>query len=125
MAAAADYEKYFTLAPANWAAINDYAWVLLKADLPEAAHEALVWGLQEWPENAWLLNNQATALYELGRYEEARAVAEQAVVAIEKLSQEDWLNSYPGNDPKVADLGLATFKQAAAENLVKIHDSMN
>jgi tetratricopeptide (TPR) repeat protein len=114
--AAADYEKFFKIAPANWGAINDYAWVLMKAGLSDGALAALEWGLEEWPENPWLLNSMATALYEEGRYEEAREVASRAERAVETLTKSDWLDAYPGNDPLVADDGLQTFREAVAAN---------
>ena len=119
-AAAADYEAYFKVAPANWAGINDYSWVLLKMNLPQAAHDALNWGLKQWPNNAWLLANDATALYELGRFKDAKAVAVKAQTEVAKLTTADWLIAYPGNDPLLAPAGLAAFKQSAQENLSKI-----
>jgi tetratricopeptide (TPR) repeat protein len=117
--AAKDYETYFKMTPATWGAINDYSWVLLKAELPEGALAALEWGLKEWPGNPWLLHNQAIALYELQRYEESAAAAALALAGAETLTREDWLVAYPGNDPRVAAEGLATFRAAAAENLAK------
>lgn len=119
MDAAADYETYFKLAPANWAGINDYAWVLLKARLPEGALAAVEWGLNEWPDNPWLLHNKVIALYELGRFKEAATTAEAAIAAVETISREGWLLAYPGNDPLSAPQGLASFKQAVAENAAK------
>lgn len=118
--AAADYEEYFKLAPANWAGINDYSWVLLKAGLPEGALAALEWGLSEWPGNPWLLHNKVIALYELGRYEEAVVVALAASAAVETVTEADWLNAYPGNDPRSATEGLTSFKAAVAANAEKV-----
>ena len=120
LGAASDYETYFKVTPANWAGINDYSWVLLKADLPEGALAALDWGLKRWPENAWLLNNRATALFELGRYDEAKITAQKAKIAVDALTPEIWTNAYPGNDPLVAPQGLDEFKRASQENLNKI-----
>jgi tetratricopeptide (TPR) repeat protein len=118
--AAKDYEHYFKITPANWAGINDYSWVLLKANRAADAHRALTWGLKQWPDNAWLLSNDATALYELGRYSEAAVVAKKAVPAVEALTVGLWLNAYPGNDPLIAQTGLDAFKKTTQENLTKI-----
>lgn len=120
LAAAETYERYFTIAPANWGAINDYSWVLMKADLPEGALAALEWGLAEWPENPWLLHNKAIALFELGSYEEAAAAADAATARVATVTEEDWLTAYPGNDPLLAEEGLASFKNAVMENREKI-----
>jgi len=118
--AAADYETYFKVAPVNWAALNDYSWVLLKLNFPDAAHQALSFGLKQWPDNAWLLANDATALYELGRFSEAATVAKKAVPAVQALTVDDWLIAYPGNDPLIAQTGLDNFKKTTQENLAKI-----
>ncbi len=115
--AARDYEKYFSLSPANWGSINDYAWVLIKAGHPEAALEALSWGLNEWPGNPWLLHNKVIALYELGRRDDAEEAAGEARVALESVTEKDWLQAYPGNDPRSASAGLATFRSAVEYNL--------
>ena len=120
LGAAADYEAYFKVTSANWAAINDYSWVLMEAGLQPGALEALNWGLLQWPGNPWLLNNRAIALYELKRYKEAHESALMALDAISKLTEEDWYMAYPGNDPKVAASGLATFQRTAQENFREI-----
>jgi tetratricopeptide (TPR) repeat protein len=120
LGAAADYESYFKVTSANWGSINDYAWVLMKAGFQPAALEALNWGLAQWPGNAWLLNNKAIALYELKRYKEAYETALLAKEAIALVTEQDWYIAYPGNDPKVAATGLASFKVAAEENFEKM-----
>ncbi len=72
-ASAKDYEHFLKFDPNNWAALNDYAWVLLKADRPGDAAEAAEKGLALFPNNAWLLNTDATALYETHDYADRRA----------------------------------------------------
>lgn len=118
--AAADYELYFKATPATWGSINDYAWVLMKMGFYDAALDSLNWGLTHWPENAWLLSNKATALYELRRYNEAKKAVTQARVASDHVVIEDWLTAYPGNDPLSAPGGLASFKKSVADNGAKI-----
>lgn len=115
--AAQDYETYLRTDPKNWAAINDYAWVLLKDRRYKEALIALDWGLIYWPENPWLHNSRATALFELGRLEDARDAAEAASRAVADLSEADWLQAYPGNDPLIAPSGIAAFKKAVGENM--------
>lgn len=122
--AAADYEKYFAVTSANWGSINDYSWVLLKAGLPEQALYATQWGLDQWPNNPWLLSSEAIALFELHRYQEAKISVDAALEKIDTLTPEDWLTAYPGNDPRVAEVGLKTFKDAALTNKRKIEDML-
>ena len=115
--AAEDYEVFLRKYPKNWAAINDYAWVLLKDDRPRDALVALDWGVMSWPENAWLHNSRATALFEVGRIEEAAEAAAEAARLVDSVTEADWLDAYPGNDPLIAPQGIAAFKKAVAENM--------
>ena len=116
-ASAKDYEKYLESDPHNWAALNDYAWALLKGQKFEEAADVTARGLVYFPDNAWLLNSSATAFFELGRYDEALAQARKAQSAVAELSEKQWLTAYPGNDPKVARAGIATFQKAVEDNI--------
>ena len=109
-AAIKDYERYLTFDERNWAALNDYAWVLLKADKPVQALVATTKGLQSFPENPWLLNSNATALFELKRYEEANTQAQKAAALVQHLNETDWMKVYPGNDPRVAEEGIKALE---------------
>ena len=118
--AARDYEIFFEYNPHNWATINDYAWVLLKAGRSQDAAKLTTIGLEMFPDNAWLLNSNAIALYEIGNVTQSRTQAEKAKSAVALLTERDWILSYPGNDPGIALQGLATFKSATINNLAKI-----
>lgn len=115
--AAKDYEAYLRADPNNWAAINDYAWVLLKDKRYRDALVALDWGLITWPENPWLHNSRATALFEMGRLEEALEAAEAASRAMSSVTEASWLQAYPGNDPLIAPQGIEAFRKAVEENM--------
>ncbi len=112
-----DYEKYLESDPNNWAALNDLAWVLLKGQKFEEAADVTARGLKYSPDNPWLLNSSATAFFELGRYDEALAQATKAQSAVAGLSEKQWLTAYPGNDPRVARTGIATFQKAVGDNI--------
>ena len=116
-ASANDYAHFLQFEPDNWAAKNDEAWVLLKAKRYNEALQVTASGLKEYPSNAWLLSSNATALYELGSYQQALAVEEKAETAVNYLTPAAWSVAYPGNDPAIAAQGLATFKQAVADNM--------
>jgi thioredoxin-like negative regulator of GroEL len=117
LASIKDYKIYIAADPTNWAATNDLAWVFLKANKPKDALEAINKVLPYWPENPWLLNSKATALYELGRLEEAHTAAAAAMQAVSKLRPKDWSYAYPGNDPLIGDIGLAQFQKAVIDNM--------
>jgi tetratricopeptide (TPR) repeat protein len=115
--AAIDYEQYLRADPSNWAAINDYAWVLLKAGKAGDALAAADAGLEYWPDNPWLLNSKASALFELGALDGAYESARRAHEAAARVTESDWLEAYPGNDPLIAGDGVAALRSAIEENM--------
>jgi tetratricopeptide (TPR) repeat protein len=116
-AAAYDYEAYLKTDPDNWAAINDYAWVLLKDERYRDALNATDWGLRTWPDNPWLLNSKATALFELGQLEEANDAVQKAAQYVANVTESEWSYAYPGNDPLIAKEGVESFKAAILTNM--------
>ena len=119
-AAAKDYEVFLKVDPRNWAAINDYAWILLKAGRATEAAAATEEGLRYFPHNPWLLNSSAIALYEIGDLKKAHTRILKAWGHVQTVSQAEWLHSYPGNDPAIASQGIATFHASVAENMRRI-----
>ena len=114
---ASDYETYLKTDSRNWAAINDYAWVLTKENRPRDALVAADWGLMSWPDNPWLLNSKATAHFELGQLALAASAAEHAARAVAQITEKEWLIAYPGNDPLIAKDGVTAFQNAVRENM--------
>ncbi len=112
-----DYAHYLQYDPIDWAAVNDYAWVLLKDNKPASADVAIEAVLKYFPSNAWLLNSDAIALSELGDATTARERIDAASQAVLSLSSATWSRAYPGNDPGIADQGLTAFKSAVEKNM--------
>jgi len=123
-AAATDYEQFLKVDPYNWAGVNDYAWVLLKAGRAQDAKSATDKALAYWPNNPWLLNSNAIARYELGDLQGAKKSADAAWQLVQKVSQPEWLHSYPGNDPEVAAAGIATFRASGIQNIHMIERAL-
>ncbi len=119
-AAAKDYAHYLKSDPHNWAAVNDYAWVLLKAKRHAEAAAVTDEALMRYPDNPWLLNSNAIAYFELGEYDRALVSAQKAAERVVLVSEREWLTAYPGNDPRIAKQGLDTFKNAVAANVHSI-----
>lgn len=111
------YERFLEVYPTDWAAVNDYAWVLLKAERYEDAAKTTLGALRLYPENPWLLNTNAIALHELGYVAEARHQARAATRIVSQLSEKDWLYAYPGNDPRVAAEGVLALQEATRKNM--------
>jgi tetratricopeptide (TPR) repeat protein len=123
--AAAQYAAYLESDPTNWAALNDYAWVLLKDGRIDDALIAVQRGLKFFPDNPWLLNSGAIALYELERYDEALAYVQKALPGAHSVTELQWHTSYPGNDPRVAHAGIQTLVQSVEQNMHRIESKMN
>lgn len=118
--AAKDFRYFLSLVPEHWAAMNDLSWVLMRDGRYDEAVRLLEGAVARYPENAWLLNSYAVALYEEARYREAEEIAARALRAISQLSSEDWSAANPGNDARIASTGLETFRTAAVRNLERI-----
>ncbi len=118
--AAVDFEKYIALVPEKWFSYNDVAWSYMQNKEFEKALVAVDKGLVIDPENAWLLVTKSAILVELGRYEEARPIAERSVAAAAKITPQQWQEMYPGNDPALTAEGIATMIETSKANLQKI-----
>jgi tetratricopeptide (TPR) repeat protein len=123
--AAIFYRKYLEHNPNNWAGLNDYAWVLLRADHPHEALDAVTRGLVTSPHNPWLLNSKATALYELKLYNDALTAAKDAIEAADNTTPTMWYAAYPGNDPAIAHEGIQKMRRATRDNYEKIAATIN
>ncbi len=119
-----DYEHFLSFEPHNWAAMNDYAWVLLKAGRSIEAARVTGRAINDAPNNPWLLNSNAIALYEMGEYEQALLKAQAAMVAAQSIERQDWLHAYPGNDPRAATMGIAALRSSIAQNVHSIEAAM-
>ena len=81
-------------------------------------------GLSFFPDNPWLLNSNAIALYEEGFLAEAQEQARRALALTLKLTEEDWLLAYPGNDPRVAREGLDALGDSIRANMLAIREAL-
>ncbi len=119
-ASAADFEKFISFYPFDWAGYNDLAWVYFRAGDYEKSKGAALRGLAAAPRNAenpWLLNSAGIALLNLNKKEEAKIYFEKALAKLEDMAPKDWGIAYPGNDPAIYAEGLAKTKESVAYNL--------
>lgn len=115
--ASIDFQTFLEWDPQNWAALNDWLWVLLTnkeyARAERISNEALIL----FPTNPWLLTMHGVALVEQGRAKEAKPYLVKAGTFAQTLTEDDWLRAYPGNDPRTAAGGLAAMRGAIARNI--------
>ena len=119
-----DYEHYISLTEPNWAALNDFAWVLLKGEQPERAREVAARGVMLFPDNPWLFNALAISHFELGAYDASLISAERALEAAAKVTPKEWLIAYPGNDPRIADEGVTALRNDVYGNMHMIAEKV-
>lgn len=118
--AEADFLTFLESKEESWAANNDLSWVYFRAGDYEKALEHAEKGLIHAPDNPWLLTMQGVSLMNLDQKEQAADVFRHALVEAKKLTKEDWSRTYPGNDPAVAEQGLAEVVQAIEQNLALV-----
>lgn len=118
--AEADFQRFTEWAPSEWAGYNDLAWILSKRGKYKEVKEVIVAALREVSDaenNPWLWNALGVAELNLKEYKNAVLSFEKAKQLAEKLTEEEWHRSYPGNDPATNSEGLSAFLQAIDENL--------
>lgn len=122
--AAADFKTFLASKPESWAAHNDLVWVLFRAGEYGEAEQYARAGLEFSPNNAWLSNALGALLINQGRYAEAVEPLTVAVAGFAAMTEEDWGNAYPGNDPRVYEQGRVASIQSAENNLARAQASL-
>ena len=118
--AEADFRRFTFLAPSEWAGYNDLAWILSKHRKYKEVKETIATAFREISEsknNPWLWNALGVAELNLKEYKNAELSFGKSKQLAERLTEEDWRRSYPGNNPASAEEGLSSFLQAIDENL--------
>lgn len=115
-----DFRRFTFWAPSEWAGYNDLAWILFKEGKYAEAERELGRAFDDIPatnKNPWLLNALGVARLNLGNKNGAREAFLGALAEAEKLTENEWRTSYPGNDPASAANGLKKFLEALKENI--------
>jgi len=118
-----DFLKFLELEEKSWAAHNDLAWIYFQQGEYIKAEEIARKGLLYNPDNPWLLTSLGVSLINIGDKDSARVALTKALSEAWKLTEEDWQNAYPGNDPRIAQQGLAEMIKAIESNLLLVVDS--
>jgi len=111
------FKEYLVHDPESPWAITDLSWVYFSQGKFEEMLPLLEEGLEIRPDNPWLLNMYGLALMNKGNDERAKEVFLKTKKEAEKLTPEDWGQSYPGNDPKSWKQGLLEFQSVIETNL--------
>ena len=115
--ATSDFEEFLKWDTGSWAAHNDLAWIYFQTGDYKNAEKISRAGLEQNPDNPWLLNSLGTTLLNLGRKSEAKKALESALKQTEKLTPADWQKAYPGNNPAIAKEALRKMVDSIEFNL--------
>lgn len=115
-----DFRRFVQWAPKEWAGYNDLAWILSSRGKYKEAKEVILKsfeGVSGGDKNPWLWNSLGVAQLNLKENLGAEKSFEKAQTLAEKLTPQEWVRAYPGNNPVEAEEGLASFLEAVKTNL--------
>jgi len=101
---------------APWSRV-DLAWIYFSQGKYEEMKPVLEVGLQHRPGNAWLLNMYGLSLLNTGYQSDALVYLTEAKKSAANLTEADWGNSYPGNNPEAWGQGLSEFRTIIQRNI--------
>lgn len=114
-----DFQRFTEWAPKEWAGYNDLSWILSKQGKYSEAEKTINLALKEALDaesNPWLWNSLGVAQLNLKKYQNAKISFGHAKQMAEKMTEEEWRHSYPGNNTASAEEGLSAFLKAINEN---------
>ena len=110
------FQKFIEWKPESWAARNDCAWLQFRIDDIDGALET-IGPVTKQTTNPWVQNTYAVLLMNKDRFDEAKQALIYAQEIISTMTEESWGMAYPGNDPRIYDMGLQGMKTSIKENL--------
>lgn len=103
--------------PDSWAARNDKAWLQFRIGDIDGALETISPVVEAYTKNVWIQNTYCTLLINKKDYSRAEKACTYAKEGVETMSEKDWGRAYPGNDPRIYDVGLSAMKKSIESNL--------
>jgi tetratricopeptide (TPR) repeat protein len=110
------FAKYIESYPKSWAARNDKAWLEFRIGDLDAALTTIS-PVATSTDNPWVQNTYGVLLMNKGDYRGAQKAFINAFKVVENMSPKAWGIAYPGNDPRIYDVGLSAMKRSIEENL--------
>lgn len=124
--AARDFQRFVVWAPREWAGYNDLAWVLGKLRRYEEARDVILRGF-EWSDdvedNPWMWNMLGVMQLNLDARDDALESFRRAEASAALLTEHEWRDVYPGNDPRLDARGLEVFREGIRKNIEHLEAS--
>lgn len=111
-----NFQKFIDWKPDTWAARNDKAWLEFRIGKIDDALKTIE-PVAHLTDNAWVQNTYGVLLMNKKKYKDAKIAFEYAKTAAEKMTSDEWGNTYPGNDPRVYTTGLKGMRLSIDTNL--------
>lgn len=110
------FGKFIAWKPNSWAARNDKAWLQFRiGDIDGAL--ATIEPVAHLKDNPWVQNTYGTLLINKKRYAEAELAFLLAKQTADTMTEAQWGEVYPGNDPRIYGAGLSAMRQSIDNNL--------
>jgi tetratricopeptide (TPR) repeat protein len=122
--AAADFKKFIEWRPESWAAHNDLVWAYFLAGNYDAAENYARAGLLYNPKNPWLSNALGAILLNQKNYEEALLYLTDAHNGFATMTEDEWGQAYPGNNPEIYHRGLEATRQSVEDNIRLVEQAL-
>lgn len=111
-----EFAKFIEWKPESWAARNDKAWLEFRLGKIDDALQTIE-PVAHLTDNAWVQNTYGTLLMNKKKYSEALRAYTYAKTAADKMTPKEWGAVYPGNDPRVYEVGLSATRKSIESNL--------
>ena len=122
--AAADFKKFIEWRPESWAAHNDLVWAYFLAGNYDAAENYARAGLLYNPKNPWLSNALGAILLNQKKYQEALLFLADAQNGFATMTENEWGQAYPGNNPEIYHRGLEATRQSVEDNIRLVEQAL-
>lgn len=116
--AIAAFSSFLEAYPQSWAARNDMAWLQFRIGDIEGAAATIE--PVAWIHNPWIQNTYGIIKLNQGEFEVAKLAFLQAQEIVLNMTEEEWGQAYPGNNPSIYGVGLRAMSQSIAANLAII-----
>ena len=117
------FSQFIQYNPDSWAAKNDKAWLQFRIGDIDGSLKTMKSAVLSHGDNPWVLNTYGTLLINKKRYREAGVILEKALAYAKMMTEEEWGNAYPGNDPRIYKVGLQAMISSIQGNLAIVKNT--
>ena len=110
------FSVYIDSFPEAWAPRNDKAWLQFRLGDIDGALETIQPIVDNFRYTVWVQNTYCALLINKKDFINAKKACDYAQEAVNKMTEDDWGRAYPGNDPRIYNIGLQAMKKSIETN---------